>query len=80
MEQPPAPAQLMALFRDYDLVWPSSTQSAFSGFEFLNIGLSIAAPECFVGPSYSFYWFYTFTMVMPFILVSILLPHQSMSV
>ena len=61
--------QMMALFRDYDLVWPDTTTTAFSYFEFLNIGLSITAPECFVGPSYSFYWFYVFTMVLPFVAV-----------
>jgi hypothetical protein len=45
---------MMSLFRDYDLVWPTSTQNAFAWFEFVNVGLQITAPVCFVGKGYSF--------------------------
>lgn len=61
---------MMALFRDYDLIWPESTHSAFNYFEFLNVGLTITAPECIVGSSYNFYYFYIFTMALPFFSVS----------
>lgn len=61
---------MLALFRDYDVAWPNSTHDAMGWFEVVNVGLSITAPECFIGKSYSFYYYYIFEMALPFIAVS----------
>lgn len=35
---------MIALFRDYDVVWPGATNTALGWFEIVNVGLSMAAP------------------------------------
>jgi hypothetical protein len=61
---------MLALFRDYDVAWPRSTHDAMGWFEVVNVGLSITAPECFIGNKYSFYYYYIFEMALPFVAVS----------
>jgi hypothetical protein len=56
--------QLVALFRDYDVLWPSATADGFSWFDTFNIGLSMMAPECFMG-DYSFWSRWIFQMLLP---------------
>lgn len=41
---PSAPPQMIALFRDYDVIWPGATNTALGYFEIVNVGLSMAAP------------------------------------
>ncbi len=36
--------QMIALFRDYDVIWPGATNTALGWFEIVNVGLSMAAP------------------------------------
>jgi hypothetical protein len=57
--------QLLALFRDYDVLWPTATADGFSWFDTFNIGLSMMAPECFMGDSYSFWARWIFQMLLP---------------
>ncbi|KAL4548349.1 hypothetical protein Ndes2526B_g00925 [Nannochloris sp. 'desiccata'] len=56
--------QLMALFRDYDVLWPSATANGFSWFDTFNIGLAMMAPECFM-TDYSFWSRWIFQMLLP---------------
>jgi hypothetical protein len=57
--------QLMALFRDYDVLWPSATADGFSWFDTFNVGLAMMAPECFMGEDYSFWSRWIFQMLLP---------------
>lgn len=57
--------QTMALLRDYDVTWPSGTHNALSWADTLNIGVSITAPQCYIGDSFNFYFFYVLQMAMP---------------
>lgn len=41
---PFCPTQMIALFRDYDVIWPGATNTALGYFEIVNVGLSMAAP------------------------------------
>ncbi|EFN55637.1 hypothetical protein CHLNCDRAFT_133816 [Chlorella variabilis] len=59
---------MLALFRDYDVMWPTATSTALGWFEILNAGFSMFAPECFFGGG-SFYVVYIFQMVLPFVCV-----------
>lgn len=56
--------QIVALLRDYDLLWPDSTLAALGWADTLNIGISVAAPECFL-PGFSFWGSYAFSEVLP---------------
>eukprot|EP00887_Chlorella_sp_A99_P008033 scaffold12.g8033.t1 len=56
--------QVLALFREYDVVWPSATGAALSWLDVFNVGLSVTAPECYIA-SYSFYYLWVFEMVLP---------------
>ena len=57
-------AQLMSLLRTYDVTWPTATQQTLSWSDTLNVGLSVAAPGCWI-PHYNFYVFYLIQMAMP---------------
>lgn len=61
----PICAQVLALFRDYDVIWPAPTSKGLSWFDTFNVGLSMMAPECSVGHTYSFYWKWVFQMLLP---------------
>ena len=41
---PPPPLQMISLLRDYDVVWPSSTDAAMGWLEVLNVGFTMLAP------------------------------------
>jgi len=56
--------QLVALFKDYDVLWPSATADGFSWFDTFNIGLAMMAPECFM-TDYSFWSRWIFQMLLP---------------
>lgn len=55
----------MSLLRDYDVTWPNGTHQALGWADTLNIGVSITAPQCFIGSSYNFYFFYVMQMALP---------------
>lgn len=57
--------QILALFRDYDVLWPTQTSTGFGWFDTFNISFSMMAPACFMGSSYSFYTKWVFEMLMP---------------
>ena len=57
--------QTLALLGDYDVKWPSGTHNALSWSDTLNLGVSIAAPQCFIGAKYNFYFFYVLQMALP---------------
>ena len=56
--------QLLALFKDYDVLWPSATSRGFAWFDTLNFGMSMMAPECFFH-GYSFWSRWIFQMFLP---------------
>jgi len=56
--------QVLSLLRDYDLLWPRATFEALGWADALNIGVSVAAPECFVG-GFSFWHYYFFSEAAP---------------
>jgi len=56
--------QVMSLLRDYDLSWPKSTFEALGWADALNLGVSVAAPECFVG-GFGFWHYYAFSESAP---------------
>ena len=58
---------MLALLRDYDVLWPAATAAALSWFEVVNVGVSILAPECIAGSSYSFYAYYVVEVTLPLI-------------
>ncbi|KAL4457343.1 hypothetical protein ABPG75_012208 [Micractinium tetrahymenae] len=62
--------QMLALFRDYDVVWPGATKAVLSWFELANVGFMMLAPECFFG-EYNFYMLYIFQMTLPFACVGL---------
>ena len=57
-------AQLMSLLRTYDVTWPTATHQTLSWADTLNVGLSVAAPGCWI-PHYNFYVFYLIQMALP---------------
>jgi len=57
--------QVLALFRDYDVLWPSATSQGFAWFDSLNVGMAMMAPECFYGSEYSFYVRWIYQMILP---------------
>ena len=57
--------QILALFRDYDVLWPTATAAGLSWFDTFNIGMSMMAPECFIKGSYSFWSRWIFQMLLP---------------
>ncbi|KAK9829421.1 hypothetical protein WJX72_005757 [[Myrmecia] bisecta] len=57
--------QLLALLRDYDVVWPDATHRLFGWSDSLNLGVSITAPACYLGSEYNFYFYWIITMAMP---------------
>ena len=56
--------QVLSLLRDYDLLWPRATFEALGWADALNIGVSVAAPECFVA-GFSFWHYYAFSEAAP---------------
>lgn len=56
--------QVLSLLRDYDLLWPRATFEALGWADALNIGVSVAAPECFLR-GYSFWHYYAFSEAAP---------------
>lgn len=56
--------QVMSLLRDYDLLWPKSTFQALGWADALNLGVSVAAPECFV-KGFGFWHYYAFSEAAP---------------
>ena len=63
----------MSLFRTYDVTWPDQTQQNLSWADTLNVGLSVAAPGCWI-PHYNFYVFYLIQMALPVGLLASLKP------
>lgn len=61
--------QILALFRDYDVLWPSATGQGFSWFDTLNIGMNMMAPECFFGSGYNFWVRWITQMLLPILAV-----------
>jgi len=57
--------QILALFRDYDVFWPSATAQGFSFFDTFNVGVSMMAPSCTLGRTYNFWWKWVFQMLLP---------------
>ena len=57
--------QTLALLRAYDVTWPSSTDQALSWADIVNLGVSITAPQCFIGAHYNFYFYYVMQMALP---------------
>ena len=55
----------MALFRDYDVLWPDATAQGFSFFDTFNVGVSMMAPSCTLGRTYNFWWKWVFQMLLP---------------
>ena len=56
--------QVLSLLRDYDLLWPRATFEALGWADALNIGVSVAAPECFVR-GFGFWHYYVFSEAAP---------------
>lgn len=56
--------QVLSLLRDYDLSWPRATFEALGWADALNLGVSVAAPECFVA-GFSFWHYYFFSEAAP---------------
>lgn len=56
--------QVMSLLRDYDLLWPRATFEALGWADALNLGVSVAAPECFVR-GFGFWHYYAFSEAAP---------------
>ena len=56
--------QVLSLLRDFDLLWPRATFEALGWADALNLGVSVAAPECFVG-GFSFWHYYAFSEAAP---------------
>lgn len=54
----------MSLFRTYDVTWPDQTQQNLSWADTFNVGLSVAAPGCWIS-HYNFYVFYLIQMALP---------------
>lgn len=57
--------QILALFRDYDVLWPSVSAQGFSWFDTFNVGLGMMAPSCFFGSGYSFWAKWIIQMLLP---------------
>ena len=47
--------QLISLFKEYDILWPSSTSEGFAWFGIIDVGPAMLAPQCLIGPDYN-YW------------------------
>ena len=56
--------QVLSLLRDYDLLWPRATFEALGWADALNLGVSVAAPECFVA-GFGFWHYYAFSEAAP---------------
>lgn len=62
--------QILALFRDYDVLWPKATSTGFSWFDTFNLSISMMAPACFMS-SYNFWTKWLFEMLLPIGAVSL---------
>jgi len=54
----------MSLFRTYDVTWPEQTQQSLSWADTLDVGISVAAPGCWLH-HYNFFVFYLIQMALP---------------
>ena len=55
----------MSLMQSYDVKWPSSTGQTLNWADVASLGVSVAAPECQVGPKYNFFYMYDMQMGLP---------------
>jgi hypothetical protein len=64
--------QILSLLRDYDLLWPASTLQALGWADTVNLGVSVAAPECFLPKgAFTFWSAYGFAQGLPLAAVAL---------